>query len=511
MISLPKGKSDLMKIAFDRLWIRQVPRCRGSTSLTLPDRLRRVGGTGKLVVSDIVLGSTVLARITFDCVRGRWTPRPGSVSPTLQDRLRGVTWTGNLLVGGFVLGLGTWSTFASLESAAVATGTIESELSRKTIQHFEGGIIKQIIVADGDVVRAGQTLILLDDTKARSEVQSLRGQLWDAVAREARLLAEQHGYERVSFPADLQEEQKSNPGAAAVVASQQSIFETRRQVVQSQIAVIRDKRLQVEKEITGMRDQESATARRSEIVREEVATVTYLVNKGLERRPRLLNLEREMAEIDGRRGELAAQISRAEQTIGESQTSLLKLESDRQNEIAQSLREAQNQIYQLRERLQTASDQLTRTEVKAPEAGVITDLRVHTPGGVIGTGAALMDLVPRQDRLIVSARVRPEDIDVVRPGLSADVQLLPYNQRRVPRLHGTVMHVSADRLLDKRTDQPYYAAKIRVQDPRITETDRVQIIPGMPTQVFIKTGHGTVALYALRPLLDSFNNAFHED
>jgi HlyD family secretion protein len=232
MISLPKGKSDLMKIAFDRLWIRQVPRCRGSTSLTLPDRLRRVGGTGKLVVSDIVLGSTVLARITFDCVRGRWTPRcPGSVSPTLQDRLRGVTWTGNLLVGGFVLGLGTWSTFASLESAAVATGTIESESSRKTIQHFEGGIIKQIIVADGDVVRAGQTLILLDDTKARSEVQSLRGQLWDAVAREARLLAEQHGYERVSFPTDLQEEQKSNPGAAAVVAAQQSIFETRRQVV----------------------------------------------------------------------------------------------------------------------------------------------------------------------------------------------------------------------------------------------------------------------------------------
>ena len=189
------------------------------------------------------------------------------------------------------------------ESAAVATGTIESEFSRKTIQHFEGGIIKQIIVADGDVVRAGQTLILLDDTKARSEVQSLRGQLWDAVAREARLLAEQHGYERVSFPTDLQEEQKSNPGAAAVVAAQQSIFETRRQVVQWQIAVIRDKRMQVEKEITGMRDQESATARRSEIVREEVATVTYLVNKGLERRPRLLNLEREMAEIDGRRGE----------------------------------------------------------------------------------------------------------------------------------------------------------------------------------------------------------------
>jgi HlyD family secretion protein len=164
----------------------------------------------------------------------------------------------------------------------------------------------------------------------------------------------------------------------------------------------------------------------------------------------------------------------------------------------------------LRERLLAADDQLARTQVKAPEDGVITDLRVHTPGGVIVAGAPLMDLVPLQDRLIVTARVRPEDIDVVHPGLNADVHLLPYNQRRVPRLKGTVTHVSADRLIDKRTDQHYYAAKVRVDDPRIA-AEGIQIIPGMPTQVFIKTGHGTVALYALRPLLDSFNNAFRED
>jgi HlyD family secretion protein len=215
-----------------------------------------------------------------------------------------------------------------------------------------------------------------------------------------------------------------------------------------------------------------------------------------------------MADIEGRRGAIVAQISRAEQVINESKVTLLKLENDRQNEIAQSLREAQSQIFQMRERLQAAADQLLRTAVKAPEDGVVTDLRIHTPGGVIGAGAPLMDLVPRQDRLIVIARIKPEDIDVVRPGLSADVNLLPYNQRRVPRLHGTVTHVSADRLVDKRTDQPYYAAKIRVQDPVI---DGVQIIPGMPAQVFIKTGRGTVALYALRPLLDSFNSAFRED
>jgi HlyD family secretion protein len=463
----------------------------------------------RTAIRDLSAWSGRLMKIACDRVEiweHSWCSR--SAPPALRDRLRGVTLTGNLLVGCFVLGLGAWSSFAPLESAAIASGTVESESSRKTIQHLEGGIVKEIVVADGDAVRAGQTLVVLDGTKARAEVQSLQGQLWDATAREARLQAEQHGDEQMSFPRELEVLQSGSPSVVAVLAGQQSIFETRRQVFQSHAVLIREKKLQVEREIDGLRAQEVAAAKRAEIGREEAATVLMLVNKGLERRPRLLNLEREIADIDGRRGEISAQISRAEQVISESQATLLRLESDRQNEIAQSLREVQSQIFQLRERLQAANDQLSRTEVKAPEDGVVTELRIHTPGGVIGAGASLMDMVPRADRLIVTARVRPEDIDVVHPGLSADVHLLPYNQRRVPRLKGTVMHVSADRLVDKRTDQPYYATKIRVEYPRI---EGVQIIPGMPAQVFIKTGTGTVALYALRPLLDSFNNAFRED
>ena len=450
---------------------------------------------------------TASDRVVIWEVPGLW----GSEPPALRDRLRDVTWTGNLLVCCFVLGLGTWSTLAPLESAAIAVGTVESESSRKTIQHLEGGIIREILVADGDVVHAGQTLISLEDTKARAEAESLQGQLWDATAREARLQAEQHGEQQVSFPAKLETARNASPSVATVLAGQQSIFETRRQVFQSQAAVNRDKRSQVENEIEGLRAQHSAASKRIEIVREEADTVAMLVNKGLERRPRLLSLQREMADIEGRRGEIVAQISRAEQVINESQATLIKLENDRQNEIAQSLREVQSQIFQIRERLQAADDQLLRTAVKAPEDGVVTDLRIHTPGGVVGAGAPLMDLVPRQDRLVVTARVRPEDIDVVRPGLSAEVSLLPYNQRRVPRLKGTVTRVSADRLLDKRTDQPYYATRIHVEDPRVAEIDGLRIIPGMPAQVFIKTGRGTVALYALKPLLDSFSNAFHED
>jgi HlyD family secretion protein len=502
-----------MKISVAHINIREVPRWLGSAAPALCDRLR---GLTWICIKRFhsLFAQRGWARLKIAVAHvdiwevPRWLR---SAPPALRDRLRGVTWTGNLLVCGFVVGLGTWSSYAPLESAAIAVGTVESESSRKTIQHLEGGIIREILVGDGDVVRAGQTLISLVDTKARAEAQSLQGQLWEATAREARLQAEQRGEERVSFPARLEMAQMASASVADVLAGQQAIFETRRQVFQSQAAVNREKRSQVEKEIEGLRAQESAAARRIDIVREEAATVATLVSKGLERRPRLLNLEREIADIEGRRGEIVAQISRAGQVINESEAVLLKLEHDRQNEIAQSLREVQNQIFQIWERLRAADDQLSRTAIKAPEDGVVTDLKVHTPGGVIGAGAPLMDLVPRRDRLIVIARIRPEDIDVVRPGLSADVNLLPYNQRRVPRLRGTVTHVSADRLVDKRTDQPYYATKIRVQDPAGAGIDGVQIIPGMPAQVFIKTGRGTVALYALRPLLDSFHGAFRED
>jgi HlyD family secretion protein len=444
----------------------------------------------------------------FEPLEFPWCTAPTSATP--RARLRGINWAGNLLVTCFVLGLGIWSSLAPLESAAIASGVVEPESSRKTIQHLEGGIVREILVSDGDAVRTGQVLIWLDDTRVRGEVQSLQGQLWDAMAREARLQAEQQGHEQVSFPAGMETARNENTSAAAVLTAQLNIFETRRQVFQSQVAVIREKRLQVDKEILGLKAQEASVAQRLDIAREELDMVTTLVNKGLERRPRLLTLEREVADLQGREGEIAAHISRAEQVINESQATHLKLESDRQYEIAQSLREAQNQVFQLRERLRTAEDQLSRTEVKAPEDGVVTDLRIHTPGGVIAAGAPLMDLVPRQDRLIVTARIKPEDIDVVHPGLNADVHLLPYNQRRVPRLKGVVTHVSADRLVDKRTEQPYYATKIRVQDLRTVDND-IRIIPGMPAQVFITTGRGTVALYALRPLLDSFHSAFSED
>jgi HlyD family secretion protein len=429
----------------------------------------------------------------------------------LSPRLGLVAWAGNLLICVFVFAFGTWAYLAPLESAAIAPGSVESESNRKTIQHLEGGIIRAILVKDGSLVRVGQPLIKLDDTRARSELSALAGQFWDAKARQARLIAERDGKEAITFPPDLASAQAVSTSTKEVLLGQQKIFESRREVLRAQARIIEEKKGQVRNEIVGLSAQGAASKIRAEIIKQELEIVVPLVEKGMERRPRLLTLEREMADIDGRRGEIAAQISRANQVVSEAQANLLKLESDRQNEIAQLLRETENQIFQLGEKIRAANDQLSRTEIRAPEAGIVTDLRVHTAGGVIGAGAPLMDLVPQEDKLIVMARLRPEDIAVVHPELSADVHLLSYNQRRVPALKGKVVYVSADRLLDKRTDQPYYSAKILITDERLRTMKDVELIPGMPAQSFIKTGQSTVALYALRPLLDSFNGAFREN
>ncbi|HZH51560.1 MAG TPA: HlyD family type I secretion periplasmic adaptor subunit [Microvirga sp.] len=415
------------------------------------------------------------------------------------------------LIGVFVIGFGVWAVHAPLESAAIAGGAIEAESSRKVIQHLEGGIVGRILVKDGDEVVAGQPLIRLDDTKARAGLQVLQGQLWDAQAREARLLAERDGRSTITYPQTLVQAASENAAVAEVLSGQTKIFDTRRRLQGSRIDVIRQRKAQTEREIQGLRFQEAAAAKRAAIIKEELAAISPLVAKGLQTKPRLLQLEREQAEIDGRRGDTLAQISRAEQAVGEAEAQILKLESDFHSEVAQTLRDTQGQIFQLLERIQAATDVLARTEVRAPEAGTVTNLRIHTPGGVIAAGEPLMDLVPRQDRLIVTAHVKPEDIDLVRPGLEARVRLLAYKQRRVPPVEGVLTYVSADRLVEKETEQAYYTARIRLDEAALRQLPEVEIMPGMPVEVLIKTGQFTVANYMLRPVLDSFDRAFREN
>jgi HlyD family secretion protein len=426
-------------------------------------------------------------------------------------RLRGLAAVAFAVVGVFIVGFGTWAAYAPLESAALAGGIVEAESSRKTIQHFEGGIIGRILVADGDEVTAGQPLLQLDDTRARSTVQVLQVQLWEAEALEARLLTERDSGEAIKFPLKLTEAAKRDPSLAEIMDGQTKIFDTRHKLQASRIEVIQQRKEQTVREIAALHFLGDAAAKRSEIIKTEMSAVQAMVKKGLQTKQRLLQLEREQAEIDGRIGDTNAQISRAEQAIGESQAMILQLQSDRNTEIAQTLHDAQAQVYELLERIQAANDVLGRTVIRAPEAGTITDLRIHTLGGVVVAGEPLMDLVPRQDRLIVLAQVKPEDIDLVRPGLEARVRLLAYKNRRVPAFEGVLTYVSADRLVDKATEHSFYLARVRVSEAALRERPEVHMMPGMPAEVMINTGLYTVAHYMLRPFLDSLNRAFRED
>lgn len=435
---------------------------------------------------------------------------------TPYPRVRKLLIAGTAVVGFFVVGLGTWSVLAPLQSAAIAPAVVEVETHRKTVQHLEGGIIASILVKDGDLVTAGQPLVRLDDTKARTAFATVQSQLYDAYARRARLLAERDGLDTINFPETLRAAAEHDSAVAQIVAGQQTIFKARRTLLESKVAAIGERIRQSTEEIRGLQAQDQAAGKRLALVGEELQDVRQLLQKGLERKTRLLQLERDQADAAGNRGQLAAQIARAQQVIAESQINIITLKNDHANEVAQQLRETEEKVSQLEEQRQEAADVLDRVEVRAPEEGIVTNLRVHTPGGVVKPGDPLLDLVPKVDRLVVNARVRPEDMDLVRPGLPALVRLLPYKQRRTPPLAGTVVTVSPDRLIDERPQgydapgQPYFLAKVEISDKALKELPDVKLIPGMPAEVMIETGQTTVALYALAPILDSFNRAFRE-
>ncbi len=432
------------------------------------------------------------------------------VPTTPLARSRELVLAGAALIGIFVIGFGAWSAVAPLESAAIASGYVVSASNRKTVQHLEGGIIGAILVRDGDTVSPGQVLVRLDDTKARTTYEGLRGQLLDGRAAEARLVAERDGSDAIVFPDDLVA-QIADPAVLAAMNGQQKIFEARRLLLQSKVAAIHERINQVHEEIAGHLAEAEALRKRGVLLREELEGARFLISKGLERKPRLLGLERDLAEAEGKRGDMAAQIARAKQTIAESEVNILSLQHDNQKEVADNLRDIQKKLHELQEQTQAAADVLARTEVRAPEAGTVTDLRVHTPGGVVTPGEALLDLVPVADHLVVEVQVRPEDIDRVHVGLPAQVRLVPYKQRRTPPIDATVIYVSADRLIDKHNNQPYFTAKLRLDEKQLASLDDdVKMVPGMPSEAMIKTGERTVAAYALSPILDSFHRAFRE-
>jgi HlyD family type I secretion membrane fusion protein len=416
---------------------------------------------------------------------------------------------GVLIIVLFFGGFGAWAGLAPLASSAVAQGSVRVEGNRKTLQHLEGGIIQELLVKEGDVVQRDQILIRLDRTVAQSRFETVRHQFDLLKASEARLLAEQARSDRLIFPQEL-EDRRDEPRIATLLGGQEQIFATRRQSYKGQNEILQARIDQLRSQIEGQRAQQLSSERQLELIRKEQATVADLVSKGLEREPRLLDLQRRAAALQGARAESQSEIARVQQTVGETELRILALDNEQAEKVAAELKDTQADLARAEEELGATADVLRRRELRAPLAGTVLNLKYFTAGGVIAPGTPIMDIVPNEDRLLIEAQLSPLDIDVVRPGLPAEIRLSAYKQRRMPILDGRLIQISADRLLNERDGAPYYKALIEVDAKELAELDGVELYPGMPADVMIKIGERTFFEYLTSPIHDSFSRAFHE-
>jgi HlyD family type I secretion membrane fusion protein len=426
-------------------------------------------------------------------------------SATFEPRRFGVA-----VIGAFFVAGGLWSAVAPLSSAAIASGVVSPKSSRQTVQHLEGGIIRDLMVHEGDHVVAGQTLITLEDVGARSEAQALRSRYNQLLATEARLTAERDSASDIDFPRALLS-QLADPGVREIVDAQVNQFNTRKANDNSRKAILRQRVAELEQQIAGLQEQLTATERQNALIDEEAGSVKTLVDKGLERKPRLLALQRNQAELLGQAGDLKAKIAQAQEAIGETQLEIMKTDTERTEDVAAQLADTQAKTVESYQALKEREDRLARTAIAAPVTGIVLDLRYKTPGGVIKPGDSVVDIVPTEDVLVIDARISPKDIDHVQGGLTAQVVFPAYTQRTLPRLDGKVTQVSADTLTDERTGERYYTARVEVDRRKIHEmAPNIELQPGMQAEVFIATGERTMLEYLLGPFLNVLNKSFRE-
>lgn len=409
--------------------------------------------------------------------------------------------------------LGVWAGTAPLAGGAYAQGIVSPDGSRKTVQHLEGGIISELRVREGDVVVAGDVLVVLEGTQARSQSQLLRKQRRELLANLARLRSEQAFASEIDFPAELLAAAETDEEVAGLLDGQRTLFKTQLDAVAAQKEVLEKRNDQLEAQIAGLKQQIESQTRQLALIQKEQKGVEELVAKGLERQPRLLALKRSGEEITEGRARNEADIARTEQAMGETRLRILSVDSDFLDGVAKELESSRADLAELEERLTAAEDILRRTAITAPVSGTIVEMRFKTAGGVIRPGDPILDIVPKEDDLLIDAFVSPNDIDVVRAGLPAKVMLTAYSQRNLPTVHGKVRSVSADRLTDERSGAPYYKARVEIPKEELAKIRReadVELTAGMPAEIVIVTTERTTLDYLLSPFFRSLRRAFRE-
>ncbi|MGL4263014.1 MAG: HlyD family type I secretion periplasmic adaptor subunit [Afipia sp.] len=406
-------------------------------------------------------------------------------------------------------GIGGWASTAQISGALIAPGSIVVDSNVKKVQHPTGGVVGEVRARDGDRVKAGDVVVRLDDTVTKASLAIVTKGLDGLLARRARLLAEQDGAERITFPPELMDS-FANPDVRALIGNEVKLFQVRSSGRVNQKAQLKERIAQLKEEIGGLEAQENAKSREIELIQKELIGVRDLFAKNLVQISRLTVLERDAARLDGDRAQFIAQKAQAKGKITEIELQIIQIDKDLSSEVSKEMREINDKIGEFVERKVTAEDQLRRIDIRAPQDGMVLQSTVHTVGGVITAGDAIMLIVPESDNLSVEAKVNPQDIDQLRIGQKTLLRLSAFNQRTTPELNGTVSRISPDTTTDQRTGQSYYTIRVSMPPEEVAKLGDVKLIPGMPVEAFVQTGERTMISYLAKPLSDQLMRAFRE-
>jgi HlyD family secretion protein len=433
-----------------------------------------------------------------------------TTAPAPTPDWRGPAMAGYLLIL-LVFGLmGGWAAFAKLDRAVVAPAVIAVESNRKVVQHFEGGIVSEIFVREGDQVSDGQVLFRLNDVQARAGAELQRNQLDAALVLQARLLAERDQATAIDWPIDLLR-RRDEPLITRLIQDQTAQFTSRQVARQGQTDILGQRAEQLRQEIRGFEVERRATEQQLVLIQRELAALQDLLRNRLVPVSRVMALEREQARLEGLVGRLLSDAAKAEQAISETQLQAAQLQQRFHEDTAAALIETRQKIDDLRERIAVASDVLSRIEIRAPRAGTVLGLRVFSLGQVIRSGEALLEIVPFDDQLVVHAQFAPPDIANLHPGQEVEVRFPSFQSRTIPLVIGRLDRLSQDRLTDAATGHPYFLGTISVDKLALPPSLEARLRAGMPAEIFVATGERTALSYLTSPLTASLRRAFTEE
>jgi HlyD family secretion protein len=398
------------------------------------------------------------------------------------------------------IGVGGWASTTDIAGAVIANGQLVVETSVKKVQHPTGGIVGELYVREGDHVKAGDVVVRLDETQTRSELEVILKGLHENAARRARMEAELSGADKVTFPASLTARVKDTE-VAHLLKTEAELFFVRKAAREGQKSTLRE-------QATGLREQIAGKDKELDWIRQELVGVHELWKKNLVQFTKVVQLERDAARIAGERGALLASIAQTELKI-------LQVDEDVRQDVGKDMADIRAKTSELAEKRVVAEDKVRRIDIRAPQDGVVHQLNVHTVGGVIAPPSVaaepIMLIVPETDKLIVEAKVQPQDVDQLYVGQSATLRFSAFNQRTTPELNGVLSMVSPDVTVDqKKPDQSYYVIRIKVSDDEVARLGAVKLVPGMPVEAFVKTDERRVISYLVKPLKDQVMRAFRE-